>query len=144
MGDFEKYYRLKRFFNAKEKTLTGKMAEAWLKASSFKRRIPSYSGLSQYRVPDILTDKELIEIKNVKYLPLTIQLKDFLQYCEKENLKFIIYIRRETIVSNRVKKLEMEGRILIKDLGPVFTKKGQETLKKALMPIIMKALGKIQ
>ena len=81
----ERYKRIKKYLHSKKITNTGKMAEAWLRVQAGKTKIPSMTGTACYRFPDMLTDKELIEIKNVKHLRFTNQIQDFLLYSQANN-----------------------------------------------------------
>ncbi len=44
----------------------GRLGERVARARQKKRRSPSASGTARFRIPDILTDTELIEVKNVR------------------------------------------------------------------------------
>lgn len=52
------------------------------------------------RIPDKLTKRKLVEVKNVKYISNTRQLKDFADYADMKNLKKILYVRPNTKVSS--------------------------------------------
>lgn len=79
-----------------------------------QKRIPSISGTAKYRVADFLTSSALHEIKNVKNLRLTNQLKDFILFSQREGLKMTIHVNKATKITNQLKKLERHGIINIK------------------------------
>ena len=54
------------------------------------------------RIPDALTKNVLKEVKNVKYLSNTRQLKDFADYAQNTNRKKILYVRPTTKVAHTV------------------------------------------
>lgn len=58
------------------------------------------------RIPDALTPTELIEVKNVKYISNTQQLRDFATYAKGDgrNLELILYVRPNTKIASTVKK----------------------------------------
>jgi len=55
------------------------------------------------RIPDNLTTKALIEVKNVKSLSFTQQLRDFSAYAQEKGLDFILYTRPNTVLSQPLK-----------------------------------------
>ena len=54
------------------------------------------------RIPDALTETALIEVKNVKYISNTSQLRDFATYANNNNLSKILYVRPSTKVAKTV------------------------------------------
>ncbi|WPV01586.1 DUF6443 domain-containing protein [Mucilaginibacter sp. cycad4] len=62
-----------------------------------KIRIESITKTANYRIPEALTTATIEEVKNVKRLGLTNQIKDFHLYSQREGLKFIIYVRPTTV-----------------------------------------------
>lgn len=58
------------------------------------------------RIPDALTETKLIEVKNVKKISNTQQLRDFATYAKSDgrNLELILYVRPNTKVSSSIKK----------------------------------------
>ena len=54
------------------------------------------------RIPDAMTNTTLTEVKNVKYISNTQQLKDFADYARLSNLNLILYVRPTTKISNTV------------------------------------------
>lgn len=54
------------------------------------------------RIPDALTGTELIEVKNVKRLYNTRQLRDFADYAKAEKLSLVLWVRPTTKVSKTV------------------------------------------
>ena len=70
--------------------------------------ISSVANPSKYRIPDemvlhridgTITGGWINEIKNVKYLSYTAQLKDYMMICEKYNLAFGLTVRKNTVLS---------------------------------------------
>ena len=81
-----------------------------------KSRIPSLTGTAAYRIPDILTNTTLGEVKNVKSLSLTRQLVDFHLFAQKNNLDFVLYTRQNTILSKQLQNLINSGSIIHKTI----------------------------
>ena len=54
------------------------------------------------RIPDALTDSALIEVKNVKYISNTSQLKDFAAYAKSTGRAMDLYVRPTTKVAKTV------------------------------------------
>ena len=59
-------------------------------------RIPSLSGTAKYRIPDGLSSTTLSEVKNVRRLSYTSQLRDFSAFAKEANLSFDLYVRPDT------------------------------------------------
>jgi RHS repeat-associated protein len=81
-----------------------------------KTRIPSLTGTAKYRIPDILTETTLEEIKNVNHLSLTKQLKDFHLYSQQRGLQMILHTRFSTTFSGPLQNLIDNGSIIIKPI----------------------------
>lgn len=64
------------------------------------------------RFPDRLTKSTLEEIKNVKHLSFTSQLKDFYDYAAKNKLKMIIYTRSNTTFSKPLQQMFDSNKII--------------------------------
>lgn len=62
----------------------------------------------------MLTETSLIEVKNVNYLSLTSQLRDFYLHTQKNNLDFILYVRPSTTLSKSLQELIEQRKIIIK------------------------------
>ena len=75
------------------------------------KRIPSLSGTARYRIPDGLDDAVLAEVKNVKNLSYTKQLRDFNMYSQKKGLSFDLFIRPSTRLSGPLKNEILSGNI---------------------------------
>jgi hypothetical protein len=74
------------------------------------------SGITRY--PDRLT-RRTIEVKNVQYLALTRQLRDYLAHAENNDLNFILHVRPETKYSGPLRSLIDADRIKFKYIpGP--------------------------
>ncbi len=76
-----------------------------------KTRIPSLTGTAKYRIPDGLSRTTLTEVKNVKSLSLTRQLKDFHLYSTQRGLQFNLYTRPNTTFSAPLQNLINQGSI---------------------------------
>jgi len=79
-------------------------------------RIPSFTGTAEYRVPDHITELTIEEVKNVLKLSRTAQLRDFLQYAQRTNRTFVLWIRPTTRLSGPLLKWVREEVILIKHI----------------------------
>jgi RHS repeat-associated protein len=66
------------------------------------------------RIPDRLTANFLEEVKNVKYQPLTGQLRDFNIYSQQNNIQMILHTRSNTILSKPLQGLIDNGSIIHK------------------------------
>ena len=66
------------------------------------------------RIPDRLTQSELIEVKNVRKLSYTQQLQDFYEYCNRNNLRFVLVVRRDTQLSRTLQEMERRGQIVVR------------------------------
>jgi hypothetical protein len=113
----------------------GRLGEKFTNVKEQKYKIPSLTETAKYRVPDILLDSELIEIKNVKRLRMTNQLKDFRLFCKQTNRKFVIYVRTDTSLTSEVSTLASSSEIKIRYLSKIFSEDGKivsEAIAKAL------------
>ena len=54
------------------------------------------------RIPDAITGNQLIEVKNVKYISNTLQLRDFADYAKLTNRSLHLYVRPTTKISKTV------------------------------------------
>ena len=97
--------------------IAGRLGERTARAGAPNWRIPAASGRAQFRVPDLLTDSELIEVKNVARLRWTWQLSDFLTYADDTGRQFVLYTRHDTRLSRRLRLLIVEGQIEHRVLG---------------------------
>jgi hypothetical protein len=68
------------------------------------------------RFPDRLTEKTLEEVKNVQYLALTQQLRDYLAYAQANQLTFILHVHPETKYSGPLQDLIDAGQIMPKKI----------------------------
>nr|WP_255724382.1 putative toxin [Terrimonas ginsenosidimutans] len=76
-------------------------------------RIPSASGKAAYRVPDGLTTTTLSEVKNVAKQSYTSQLQDYVQYAQQNGLKFDLYVRPTTQLSQPLMDQVNKGNIFL-------------------------------
>jgi GAF domain-containing protein len=89
-----------------------------------------------------LTDRELIEIKNVARQSMTRQLRDYLHYCQATNRCMILYIRPDTHLSRTLREAIAGGSVEIRSLNKLFAQATQQRLREALKPTIMAAMMK--
>jgi hypothetical protein len=64
------------------------------------------------RIPDALTESALTEVKNVKSLSFTQQLRDFHTFSQQRNLDFILYTRPSTTLSGPLQNAINQGAII--------------------------------
>ena len=121
----------------------GRLAEKFAKTLGRKVRVPSESGRASFRIPDLLTAEELIEVKNVRRLFLTAQLRDFLAFCEMTDRQFVICVRGDVRLSRPLQDLVDSGAVRLRELAWVFSDAGQAKLSAALRPTINKAFSKL-
>jgi hypothetical protein len=125
----KKYLKLKAILirhREREKVKFALTVEKHEKVGPYKIRIPSFTKTCLYRIPDILTENELIDIKNVKRLGYSNQLKDFLHYCNNTNRKFIIVTRNDVILTKKLSALINCHQIEILYLSPLLSTKFQK------------------
>jgi hypothetical protein len=79
-------------------------------------RIPGAPGL---RIPDALDRirKILTEIKNVRNLSYTRQMRDFANWCKVNGFKFYLYVRKSTTFSKPLQEAIDRGEIIVKYLA---------------------------
>jgi hypothetical protein len=84
-----------------------------------KQRIPSLSGTAKYRIPDeLLQDQKILrEIKNVKSLSNTNQLKDFNAWAKQNGYQFILEVRAGAKLSGPLQEAIKKGEIILKNIG---------------------------
>jgi RHS repeat-associated protein len=68
------------------------------------RRIPSQSGKANYRIPDELNSSVIGEVKNVKRLSYSSQLRDSAAYAKQKGLTFNLYVRGSTKLSGPLQR----------------------------------------
>jgi hypothetical protein len=73
-------------------------------------------GSNVIRFPDRLTITRLEEVKNVKYLALTQQIRDYLAYARANMLTFILHTHPETKYSGPLQDLIDAGQIITKKI----------------------------
>lgn len=105
-----------------------------------KQRIPSATGTAAFRIPDELTSSELIEVKNVRRLRLTSQLRDFLMFCRDTNRALILCVRPDVILSPEIALLVESGELTLLPKLKLFSAKAQQAMSRALRPLIESAL----
>jgi len=99
----------------------GREGESSAKIVKNKRRIPSSSGTAAYRIPDELNASVLGEVKNVKSLGWSSQLRDFYDYALDQSLEFKLYVRPSTVFRGQLDQLHQAGRVTRVDvpgMGP--------------------------
>ena len=110
----------------------GRLGERVAHARERKRRIPSLSGTARFRIPDILTDDELIEVKNVSRLLLSPQLADFLSLAEASEIKFVLVTRFDTVLAPELVELVAAGRIEHRHFGGLLSKRGRQLVRRLI------------
>jgi hypothetical protein len=66
------------------------------------------------RIPDGMTDTVLSEVKNVKSLSFTRQLRDFAEYAQQTGRQFDLYVRPDTGISKTLQTAWEKGIVNIK------------------------------
>jgi Restriction endonuclease fold toxin 7 len=107
----------------------GKLGERVARVPARKRRIPSASGTACFRVPDILTDTELIEVKNVRHLRLTPQLADFDAYARSKGLTFVLLTRFDTTLTPELTQLIQVGQIVHRQFSGLLSQRGRHLIR---------------
>ena len=81
-------------------------------------RIGSASETAAYRIPDVLNhaDEVIGEVKNVKNLSYTNQLRDFAAYAAERGYTFELYVRPTTQLSGPLQEAVANGTIVLKYL----------------------------
>jgi hypothetical protein len=85
---------------------------AWPQPTPETLRSAAQSGITRY--PDRLTRTSIEEVKNVQYLALTKQLRDYPAHAENNELTFILHLRPETKYSGPLRALIDADRIKLK------------------------------
>jgi RHS repeat-associated protein len=96
----------------------GKAGEAGIVKNT--THIPSLSGTAKYRIPDTLNKEARVlgEVKNVKYLPYTRQLRDFAAYAEQQGFRFQLTVRQGTQLSGPLQREVDAGKIILERTLP--------------------------
>ena len=81
-----------------------------------KIRIPSLSNTANYRIPDRLTATTIEDVKSVKYLSYTQQIKDFHLYAQQNSLQMILHVRATTKFSAPLQNLISKSEIILKTI----------------------------
>jgi hypothetical protein len=110
----------------------GRLGERIARVPRGKCRIPSLTGSARYRVPDILTDNEIIEVKNVARLSLTPQLADFTRFAESSSRAFVLITRFDTILTSELQGLVDEGRIEHRHLTGLLSSGGRRLIRRMI------------
>lgn len=143
MDDTERILRRHRAVLAKMQVRTnagfGRLGERG-NVTGVKQRIPSATRTAAFRIPDALTDSELIEVKNVRRLRLTPQIRDFLMFCEETQRTLVLYVRPDVVLSAAMIRLRDDGQIVLRPHLRIFSAKAQEALSRAIRPMIDAAL----
>ena len=83
----------------------GRLNEARvLKDLGLEKNTRRVHGREGYSIPDALTETELIEIKDVKRVSMTRQLRIQSEWADQNKLKAVLYVGPNTEVSKRVKR----------------------------------------
>lgn len=78
----------------------GKMGEAFVGINQHAKKSIRING--RVRIPDALERDSLTEVKNVKYISNTKQLRDFADYAKLTNRRLKLYVRPTTRVAKTV------------------------------------------
>jgi hypothetical protein len=108
---------------------TGRLGERIARVRQHKQRIPSLNGTAHFRIPDILTEHELIEVKNVGRLALTPQLVDFLSFSETSGITFVLVTRFDTELAPELQELIDTGRIQHRLFTGLLSENGRRFLR---------------
>jgi hypothetical protein len=114
----------------------GRLGERVARVPAGKRRIPSMTGTARFRVPDVLSDSELIEVKNVARLTLTPQLTDFLVFAEASGLKMVLLTRFDTVLSPELRALIQAGRIEHRELTGLLSATGRRVIRRMIDEVL--------
>jgi hypothetical protein len=81
-------------------------------------RIESLTRTAAYRIPDALEKTTLIltEVKNVKSLSLTNQLKDFILYGQRNSMEVVLRVRPTTMLSKPLQDAIKRGDLILQFL----------------------------
>ena len=104
VGDFHTYYvgdTEVLVHNECESVKIGQLGEQAAGISSKGKTKIFINGRN--RIPDKLTDDVLTEVKNVKYICNTQQLRDFADFARSKGMKLELYVRRTTKISQTVR-----------------------------------------
>ncbi len=98
--------------------VTGKAGEIGAGIIKNTKHIPSLTNTAKYRIPDqLLFDEGLLsEVKNVAYLSLTNQIRDFLLYAQLKGMRFELWVRSNTTLSTPLQELIDAGEINLRKL----------------------------
>jgi hypothetical protein len=91
----------------------GRQGEAAARIIPNTNRIPSLTGTSSYRVPDVLNSTTIGEVKNVASQSYTSQLRDDVLYAQKYGLTFELTVRRTTELSGPLAEAVSRGEIIL-------------------------------
>lgn len=78
---------------------TGQAGEAWVRARYDIGDKTKIFVNGRGRIPDGITPTTVSEVKNVKTLSYTQQLRDYVEYARQTGRTFDLYVRRDTIPS---------------------------------------------
>jgi len=97
---------------------TGRMGENLAGIVKNTKHIESLTHTAKYRIPDqLLQSKYLIsEVKNVKKISLTNQIKDYVAYAKSHQFTFEIWVRKTANISKPFQQLIDNGDIVLKFL----------------------------
>jgi len=95
---------------------TGQIGEKLANIIKNTKHIESLTNTAKYRIPDQLLDLEgiITEVKNVKYLDYTNQLKDYVAYAKKYGYTFELIVRMNTEISKSLQKVIDIGEIILR------------------------------
>lgn len=93
----------------------GKLGEKLAKIQKNTQRIESVNKTAKYRIPDILdkATKVVGDVKYVKKLSLTKQIKDYVAYAAKYGYTVVLFVKPETTISGPLQQLVDAGKIAL-------------------------------
>jgi RHS repeat-associated protein len=94
----------------------GKEGELTAGIARNTERIVSLTGTAAFRVPDEITKSAIREVKNVKELALTNQIKDLLLYAQKEGKQLTVVVRKDTNLTKPLQELVEKGTVRLEYL----------------------------
>ena len=79
-------------------------------------RFTSYTGRRRFRIPDAVTDKFIIEVKNVARQHFSTQLQDSLYIALATRRKLVLITRADTILTPQLVDLAKAGFVIIRPI----------------------------
>jgi hypothetical protein len=97
-----------------EACMLGKAGEEALGIpSGGKTRIPSATGTANYRVPDYIGKRTVVDSKNVAELDVTDQIRDFHAFAQLTGRQLVLVVRQDTIIGDSLRQMQQLGQVRI-------------------------------